>query len=95
MNRFLLLASSFACLSPVALAQEAKTEKTTPAASTADTYRSVVRIEVATQVADYRTPWNTGRFGGGTGSGFMIGPKMNPALEALSAMTSGKVKAKL
>ena len=74
MKRLLLLASSFACLSPVALAQEAKTEQTTPAASTADTYRSVVRIEVATQVADYRTPWNTGRFGGGTGSGFMIGP---------------------
>ncbi|MDA0768204.1 MAG: trypsin-like peptidase domain-containing protein [Verrucomicrobia bacterium] len=40
----------------------------------ADIYRSVVRIEVATQVSDYQTPWNSGRFGGGTGSGFLIGP---------------------
>ena len=43
-------------------------------ANAADIYRSVVRIEVSTQVADYRTPWNSGRFGGGTGSGFLIGP---------------------
>ena len=46
----------------------------TPAAANADIYKSVVRIECATQSADYRTPWNSGRFGGGTGSGFMIGP---------------------
>ena len=39
-----------------------------------DIYRSVVRIEVATQVANYRIPWNSGGFGGGTGSGFLIGP---------------------
>jgi len=38
-----------------------------------DIYKSVVRIEVATQVPDYRTPWNAGRFGGGTGTGFLIG----------------------
>ncbi len=36
-------------------------------------YRSVVRIEVATQVPDYVTPWNSGRFGGGIGTGFLIG----------------------
>jgi S1-C subfamily serine protease len=36
-------------------------------------YRSVVRIEVATQVPDYATPWNAGRFGGGIGTGFLIG----------------------
>ncbi len=36
-------------------------------------YRSVVRIEVATQVPDYGTPWNAGRFGGGIGTGFLIG----------------------
>lgn len=44
------------------------------APSTADIYRSVVRIEVATQTADYATPWNTGRFSGGIGTGFLIGP---------------------
>lgn len=39
-----------------------------------DIYRSVVRIEAATQVADYGAPWNSGRFGGGIGTGFLIGP---------------------
>jgi len=36
-------------------------------------YDSVVRIEVATQTPDYSTPWNSGRFGGGIGTGFLIG----------------------
>jgi S1-C subfamily serine protease len=38
-----------------------------------DVYKSVVRIEVATQVPDYQTPWNSGRFSGGIGTGFLIG----------------------
>ena len=38
-----------------------------------DIYKSVLRIEVATQVPDYQTPWNSGRFGGGIGTGFLIG----------------------
>lgn len=46
-----------------------------PLAPSAPTlYDSVVKIEVATQVPDYRTPWNSGRFSGGTGTGFIIGP---------------------
>ena len=68
MNRRLLLAGSVTLLASSTLAQEPKTEPVQPAADAGDIYRSVVRIEVATQVADYRTPWNTGRFGGGTGS---------------------------
>lgn len=36
-------------------------------------YRSVLRIEVATQTPDYQTPWNSGRFSGGIGTGFLIG----------------------
>ena len=36
-------------------------------------YKSVLRIEVATQVPDYQTPWNSGRFSGGIGTGFLIG----------------------
>jgi S1-C subfamily serine protease len=36
-------------------------------------YKSVLRVEVATQVPDYETPWNSGRFGGGIGTGFLIG----------------------
>ncbi len=39
-----------------------------------DIYKSVLRIEVATQNPDYRTPWNAGRFSGGIGTGFIIGP---------------------
>ncbi len=39
----------------------------------AELYDSVVKIETATQSYDYRTPWNTGRFSGGTGTGFIIG----------------------
>jgi S1-C subfamily serine protease len=42
--------------------------------SAADIYRSVVRIEVATQVPNYSAPWNAGRFSGGIGTGFLIGP---------------------
>ena len=38
-----------------------------------DVYKSVLRIEVATQVPDYQTPWNSGRFSGGIGTGFLIG----------------------
>jgi len=38
-----------------------------------EVYDSVVKIETATQSFDYRTPWNTGHFGGGTGTGFIIG----------------------
>ncbi len=36
-------------------------------------YKSVLRVEVATQVPDYQTPWNSGRFSGGIGTGFLIG----------------------
>ncbi|BCU78291.1 trypsin-like peptidase domain-containing protein [Luteolibacter sp. LG18] len=51
---------------PLASAQE------TPSAPSG-IYKSVVRIEVASQVPDYATPWNSGRFTGGIGSGFIIG----------------------
>lgn len=33
---------------------------------------AVVRIEVTSQEADYRSPWNAGRLEGGVGSGFVI-----------------------
>ncbi len=72
MNRLLLLIGSTVLMHPLALAQEPV--PVAPATDANDIYKSVVRIEVATQVADYRTPWNSGRFGGGTGSGFLIGP---------------------
>ena len=39
----------------------------------ADVFRSVVRIQAATQVPDYSTPWSAGNFSRGTGTGFIIG----------------------
>jgi S1-C subfamily serine protease len=38
-----------------------------------DIYKSVLRIEVATQTPDYQTPWSAGRFSGAIGTGFIIG----------------------
>lgn len=36
-------------------------------------YSSIVRIEAATQVPNYREPWKAGQFSGGIGTGFLIG----------------------
>jgi len=36
-------------------------------------YRSVVRIAVDTINPDYQTPWNSGRFASGIGTGFIVG----------------------
>jgi S1-C subfamily serine protease len=44
-----------------------------PVAAPSDVYKSVLRIEVATQTPNYRAPWNAGRFSGGIGTGFIIG----------------------
>jgi S1-C subfamily serine protease len=43
------------------------------AAQPADVYPSVLRIEAATQVPDYSTPWSAGNFSRGIGTGFIIG----------------------
>jgi len=53
------------------LAPLTKAASTTP--STNGIYNSIVRIEAATQVPDYREPWKAGRFSGGIGTGFLIG----------------------
>ena len=60
--RILLL---FICLTIHCSAQTSNTSETP--------YDAVVKIEVATQTSDYTTPWNTGRFSGGIGTGFLIG----------------------
>ena len=67
----LSLSPLWAQLAPPAETVVATPAKPLPAATLFD---SVLRIEVATQVPDYRTPWNAGGFGGGTGTGFLIGP---------------------
>ena len=54
------------CVLPVSAQLLEEKKEVTP-------YDSVVRIEVATQNPDYSTPWNSGRFSGGIGTGFLIG----------------------
>lgn len=52
-------------------------EPPTPAAPKLENiYRSIVRIEAATQVPSYREPWKAGGFSGGIGTGFLIGPNL-------------------
>lgn len=41
---------------------------------TLDSYRGIVKVEVAVRQPDYATPWQSGRFGGGNGTGFMVSP---------------------
>ena len=39
-----------------------------------DAYRGIVKLEVAVTKPNYRTPWQTGGFGRGNGTGFMVKP---------------------
>lgn len=68
--RFLVLLTLAAAAS--ALAQTAA-QPAQVATAPSDIYRSVVRIEAAVQMPDYAAPWNSGRFTGGIGTGFLIG----------------------
>ena len=45
-----------------------------PAVSLADAYRGIVKIEVVSRVPDYETPWQSGNYGRGTGTGFQVAP---------------------
>lgn len=66
-------------LCSIASAQEPTSASTTEAdnkltaTSPQGIYRSIVRIEAATQVPNYSEPWKAGHFGGGIGTGFLIG----------------------
>lgn len=52
---------------------EAEEEKTT---SMGKQYEGIVRVECASIVPDYRTPWNPGLPSGGSGTAFMVGPNL-------------------
>lgn len=39
-----------------------------------EAYRGIVKIEVANRKPDYATPWQTGRYSTGNGTGFMVAP---------------------
>ncbi len=69
-----LLSLSFLALATSSpLEAQAPAPAAAPASLPSDVYKSVLRIEVATQNPDYQTPWNSGRFSGGIGTGFLIG----------------------
>jgi len=80
------LTSSLLCLAYTATGMMAHSQALQPAQTNepselstgtkvnlSDIYKSVVRIEVATQKPSYKAPWNSGQFSGGTGTGFIIG----------------------
>ncbi|MFT4175863.1 MAG: trypsin-like peptidase domain-containing protein [Luteolibacter sp.] len=69
----LFLLSLVASAAPKALSAPAPVAPSAPPPAPSDIYRSVLRIEAANQVPDYESPWNSGRFGGGIGTGFIIG----------------------
>lgn len=56
---------------PVSTAVEAVS---TGARSVRDAYRGIVKIEITNLTPDYETPWQTGRYGRGNGTGFMVQP---------------------
>lgn len=57
---------------PAEIIETGSTAEVSPLSNT-EIYSSVVRIECATQVYDYKQPWAAGRFGGGIGTGFLVG----------------------
>ena len=52
---------------------EAPAEVGTEQKSINNAYRGIVKIEVASRKPDYATPWQTGRYGSGNGTGFLVG----------------------
>ncbi len=44
------------------------------ATSLQDAYKGIVKVEVAVHQPDYATPWLTGGYGHGNGTGFMVAP---------------------
>ena len=45
-----------------------------PAVSLADAYRGIVKIEVVSCTPNYETPWQSGYYGRGSGTGFHVAP---------------------
>lgn len=71
--RTTLISTLGAALSFAQLAPEAPSIPAPTLLTNSEIYSSVVRIECSTQVYDYTQPWTAGRFGGGIGTGFLVG----------------------
>ena len=59
---------------PAAPAPEAQPAPVAKKATVEDAYRGIVKVEVAANKPNFRTPWQTGGFGRGNGTGFMVAP---------------------
>ena len=53
---------------------ETSTEQPAAVKEERDAYGSIVKIEAAIRVPDYETPWKSGQYGAGNGTGFMVSP---------------------
>jgi S1-C subfamily serine protease len=63
-----------ACLAVGPLLQAATAETDKPAGEvSADPWEGIVRIEASVLMPDYKTPWNSGRPTGGSGTGWLVG----------------------
>ncbi len=49
-------------------------EQALPAEDISEAYRGIVKVEVSTLIPNYEKPWQTGHFGRGTGTGFLVAP---------------------
>ena len=56
------------------VAPEPPAEPVQPEVSLASAYRGIVKVEVVNRTPDYETPWQGGKFGRGTGTGFLVAP---------------------
>ena len=63
----------FPQITPAQVLREGEEEKTT---SMGKQYEGIVRVECASIVPDYKTPWNPGLPSGGSGTAFMIAPNL-------------------
>ena len=68
------VAGSAAEPAPAVEVAEPAPEPQAPAASLASAYRGIVKVEVVNRTPDYETPWQSGNFGRGTGTGFLVAP---------------------
>ena len=60
---------------PAPVAAEPAPEKPAPAGmDMAAAYRGIVKVEVVNRTPDYETPWQSGQYGRGTGTGFLVAP---------------------
>lgn len=61
---------------PAPAVEEPAPAPVAPEVSLADAYRGIVKVEVVSCTPDYETPWQGGRYGRGSGTGFLVAPRL-------------------